>query len=257
MEDVLRSAYELQRLYNVIVIPFSWPANGGGKISGSAAYLSDKDDARASATALHRAVDKVRSYHQLLTEGTQRRYLKDADTRHPDDHEKAHELYARRMGRECRISINLLCHSMGNYVLKHASLFSNSSLRHLTFDNILLVAADVNNPGHADWLDVIPARNRMYVVINEADYALKWSRMKPGSEQLSRLGHHLRNLVSRNIHYIDVTNVDGVEDGHSYFLGQVVSKNDQLRSMFERMFGGGMAESTMSYHPDLNAYRFS
>lgn len=257
MGDVLRSAYELQELYDVIVIPFSWPANGGGKISGSAAYLSDKDDARASATALHRAVEKVRSYHQLLTEGTRRRLTIDAERKYPDDRERAHEMYARCMRQECKISINLLCHSMGNYVLKHAALFSNSSLRHLTFDNVLLVAADVNNPGHAGWVDNIPVRNRMYVVINEEDYALRWSRMKPGSEQLSRLGHHLRNLVSRNVHYIDVTNADGVDDGHSYFKGQAVSENGQLKTMFQRMFEGGIAESTMSYHPDVNAYRLS
>lgn len=62
---MLRTANELEELYGVIVVPFSWPANGGGKVSGTAAYLSDKDDARSSATALHRAVQKVQFYHHL------------------------------------------------------------------------------------------------------------------------------------------------------------------------------------------------
>ena len=34
MEDVLKTANELEELYDVIVVPFSWPANGGGKVSG-------------------------------------------------------------------------------------------------------------------------------------------------------------------------------------------------------------------------------
>ena len=255
MRDVMRTAHELERLYGVIVVPFSWPANGGGKISGTAAYLSDKDDARASATALHRAVQKMAFYHRLLTEGLQRRLRAQADTRHPDDHERAHELFSRLLGKECSTSLNLLCHSMGNYVFKYASRPSNSSLQHLTFDNIALVAADVNNPGHAEWLENIPARNRVYVVINENDSALKWSRRKPGDEQQARLGHHLRGLVASNAYYLDVTRSRSVGDDHSYFKGNPVNRNARLHRLFSRIFGGQVAENTMAYHPDLNVYR--
>ena len=82
----------------------------------------------------------------------------------------------------------------GNYVLKYASKPGNSSLRKLVFDNIGLVAADANNPGHEQWVQNLPTRNRLYVVINENDSALKWSRRKPGGEQKERLGSHPRNL---------------------------------------------------------------
>ena len=98
------------------------------------------------------------------------------------------------MEQKCGSSLNLLCHSMGNYVLKYATRPGNSSLRGLVFDNIGLVAADANNPGHETWVQCLPAKNRLYVVINENDSALKWSRRKPGDEQKERLGQHLRNL---------------------------------------------------------------
>ena len=255
MADVLRTANEIQKLYGVIVVPFSWPANGGGKISGTAAYLSDKDDARASATALHRVVEKVQFYHQLLTEGTQNRIMRQAKENNPSNHEAAYGDFTDGMERECAVSINLLCHSMGNYVLKHATLPSESSLRHLTFDNVVLVAADVNNPGHAEWLDNIPVRNRIYVVINEKDRALKWSRVKPGREQKARLGHHLRSLDSKGAHYVDVTETLGVGSDHGYFLGEPVRANNDLQKAFGLMFTGGVAESQMSYHADANVYR--
>ena len=255
IKDVLRTANELEDLYDVIVIPFSWPANGGGKVSGTAAYLSDKDDARSSATALHRAVQKVQFYHRLLTENVKEKYLQEALDRHPDNRELAQSLFTRKMEQRCKASLNLLCHSMGNYVLKYASKPGNSSLRGLVFDNIGLVAADANNPGHETWVQSLPARNRLFVVINENDGALKWSRRKPGDEQKERLGHHLRNLYASNAYYIDVTRNRGVGSEHSYFKGKSVLKNSTLKRIFSRIFEGGKAEHLLTYHADINVYR--
>ena len=205
MQDVLRTANELEKLYRLIVVPFSWPANGGGKVSGAAAYLSDKDDARSSATALHRTVEKIHFYHQLLTESARAHFLKEAQAKHEDNREQAYARFTQLMEQQCKASLNLLCHSMGNYVLKYASKPGNSSLRNLVFDNIGLVAADANNPGHEQWVQNLPTRNRLYVVINENDSALTWSRRKPGAEQKERLGHHLHKLCAKNAYYVVVT----------------------------------------------------
>jgi esterase/lipase superfamily enzyme len=253
--DVIKAARDLESLYNLIVVPFSWPANGGGPISGTAAYLSDKDDARSSATALHRFVLKAHAYHALLTAGLQEELRVRAVARHPENHEQAQALYGRLLEQECNTSINLLCHSMGNYVLKYATLPSSSALRLLAFDNIALVAADANNPGHEGWVRLLPVRNRLYVVINENDSALKWSRVKPGDEQEERLGHHLRNLVAPNAYYVDVTRMRGVGSEHSYFKGAAASGNATLRRLFARIFEGGRAEEGLQYQADINVYR--
>ena len=255
IEDVITTARELESLYGVIVVPFSWPANGGGKISGTAAYLSDKDDARSSATALHRFVQKAHAYHTMLSAGMKQRLLDIATRRFPNTAEKAQALFVKLVEKECPTTVNLLCHSMGNYVLKYGTLSSSSSLRSLAFDNIALVAADANNPGHESWVEALPVRNRLYVVINENDGALKWSRRKPGDEQKERLGHHLRNLVARNACYIDITRNRGVGSEHSYFKGDTVKQNAKLRGVFRRIFEGGRAEESLTYHPDINVYR--
>lgn len=255
MKDILTTAKALEKLYNVIVLPFSWPANGGGVVSGTAAYLSDKDDARASATALHRVIGKINAYHSLLTESLQRRLRKQAAAKHSDNPEAANALFVRLIDKECKVTLNLMCHSMGNYVLKYASLPSNSNLRQLVFDNISMVAADVNNPGHESWIEKLPARNRVYVAINENDFALKWSRRKPGDEQKERLGHHLRNLSALNVYYLDFTNNKGVNKEHAYFLGGSVSNNPTSRKVFAGMFEGRRPESNLQYHVDINVYR--
>jgi len=253
--DVLKTAKELQNKYNLLVVPFTWPANGGGALSGTAAYLSDKEDARVSATALSRTVNKVAEYHELLTEGLRKRLERRAKEKHPQNSDAARALFNKLLNKECTLNISLLCHSMGNYVFKHASIPSHSALRRLTFDNIALVAADVNNPGHAAWLKNIPTRNRLYVVVNENDGALKWSRRKPGEEQLARLGHHLKNLNAENAYYIDVTRNRGVKDEHSYFKGSVINQNATFKKMFSQIFEGEDAEKSLEYHADLNVYR--
>lgn len=252
--DVLRTAKEMERRYNVIAVPFTWPANGGGALSGTAAYLDDKQDARTSANALNSFVRKVAYYHDLLTRRRRAQYMDKASSKYKNNPQEAREYYMRLVDRDCKVSINLLCHSMGNYLFKYALKPADSALSKLVFDNVALVAADANNEEHASWVERVNVRNRLYIVINEKDSALKWSRRKPGKEQLARLGHYLKNLSANNAHYIDVTNSKGIGDEHSYFKGKAVEKNSKLELMFKRIFEGSIAERYMDYLEDKNAY---
>ena len=252
--DILRTATVLEQQYNVIVVPFTWPANGGGALSGTAAYLDDKQDARASAGALNRLVGKLSHYHELLTQGRCASFMERATKRHPDNPERARKYYMQLIDRDCKVSMNILCHSMGNYLFKYALMPDNSALAQLVFDNVSLVAADANNEQHARWLKRVQVRNRIYVVVNENDSALKWSRRKPGQQQLARLGHYLKNLSADNAFYIDVTGAKSVGDEHSYFQGKAIRNNKKLARLFAHLFEGGKAEVSLSYRADINAY---
>ncbi len=251
--DVLAAAEAVEQLYGVIVVPFTWPANGGGQLSGAASYLSDKSDARASAGALNRAVGKIRSFHEMLTEAQVKALREEAATTHGVNFPRRDEYFTRRVREECVVSINLLCHSMGNYVLKNTLKSSDNATSHLVFDNICLVAADANNENHRLWVERLDARGRIYVVINENDFALGASRVKPGDEQKARLGHYTRGLDSRNACYIDLTAAQKVEKEHTYFKGEAVN-NPVLKAMFQEMFRGGIVEGRMQYRADKNTY---
>ncbi len=259
VKDVVATARRIERQYkDVIVVPFTWPAKGGGAISGAANYIDDKRDARASEGALDRVFEAVYKLHALLVESQTAHLWERATQRFPDNHERARSEYVKLQSRVCRVSINLLCHSMGNYVLKHATLPTGARIRRLIFDNVALVAADTNNVDHARWVGVIESRGGTYVVINEDDYALQWSRRKPGEEQLARLGHHLRGLNAANATYIDVTETPHVRDDHSYYNGPPVEKNAKLRRVFHDIFTGRRPEhaaSRLRYHAEINAYR--
>ena len=255
MEDVIATARKLQTQYKAIVVPFSWPANGGAPLSGRLAYLSDKWDARVSLVALDRVVCKIAAYHRIFTEGQLEVIRKKVLHLEPNNFARAQSLFTRKMEENCKTTINLMCHSMGNYLLKYAVTSSTSYLRRLVFDNVCLIAADVNNPGHDRWVEEIPVRNRLYVVINEKDFALKWARRKPGPEQKARLGHHLKNLVARNAYYIDVSQSAHVGSAHSYFQGEVPDANAAIRQLFSTMFEGGDAEKALQFDSSANVYR--
>jgi len=253
MGDVLKTCRELEALYDVVVLAFSWPANGGG-IAGYPAYLSDKRDARASSDALNRTIEKIGFFHEKLTEGLRKKLQKKAYRDSTDNPLAAQIKYAELLDQECGIKLNLICHSMGNYVLKYALFPGGSQARALTFDNISLVAADANNERHQQWVELLPVRNRLYIVINEGDFALKWSRRKPGDEQLARLGHYLKNLNATNATYLNVTRASWVKGDHSYFLGDPVKKNKALKELFKEALEGGVAEETTLYRAEGNYY---
>ncbi len=255
--DVLKAAAELEALYNLIVIPFTWPANGGGAISGTASYLSDKADARASSGAFNRFVEKIQFFHTLLSEASLTVIKQKVEDKYKGKNNPmaAASLYSELVDKACKVNINLLCHSMGNYLLKHSLMTSDNSTADLVFDNINLVAADTNNKNHANWLDKIDVRNRIHVVINENDAALKVSRVKPGKEQRARLGHYLKSLNSEHAIYIDVTEADEVDCEHSYYKGNSVKKNADLNALFYALFNGQSVEKGLTYFTANNYFK--
>jgi esterase/lipase superfamily enzyme len=256
MADVMRTADEIEARYGVLLLPFSWPANGGGTVSGTSAYLNDKQDARASMDALNRFLEKFHFFHQKLTQPRKDELWRRADEEFPDNHTAAQARFTELLNGDCTVNVSLVCHSMGNYLLKYALRPSGSAARELIFDNVSLVAADANNEAHEQWVERIQARSRVYVTINEDDFALKWSRRKPGDEQGPRLGHYLKNLVARNARYIDVTDAGFVGNAHGYFTGEPVDRNPALRAFFDKAFTGQRAEQQLRYEADDNCYRF-
>jgi len=254
VEDVMKAAYEIDRLYGVIVVPFTWPANGGGKISGTASYLSDKADARASSGALNRAVGKIQQLHLMLTAARKTQLFDRAQKKHPNNGQDAQSHFVKLVEKDCPVTLNLLCHSMGNYVFKNTLKTGDNATSKLVFDNICLVAADANNKNHAQWVGKLDVRKRINIVINENDSALKVSRIKPGDEQLARLGHYTRKLNSPNAHYIDITDAEHVGSEHTYFKGDAIA-NESLKFIFKEMFNGRPVEQHLEFQSDNKSYK--
>lgn len=255
LEEALDRAASFERNFGVEVLVFSWPANGGGNVKGLASYLSDKRDARASVGALDRVLAKINEALFAIHEEHETRVTKIADKRFGDDAAAWDQFYSEEANKWCPFTINLVLHSMGNYLFKCLLTSSVYRAQTLIFDNVVLVAADTNNEGHAHWVEKIPARKRVLIAINEDDGALRASRVKMGELQKARLGHHLFGLNAANAVYVNFTNAKQVGGSHAYFEGNAL-KNLKVKAFFKHALNGVEAETALSlpYNSARNTY---
>ena len=218
-EAALEAAYRIEQTYGTEIVLFTWPSDGI-----FLNYLSDKDQAKESFLAFDRFFEKLQAY-----------IIKHRD-------------------KSCGQKINLALLSMGNYLLE--ILVESSAYQGETnyLDNILLLSADVNNPAHSQWVDKIELRNRLFITINENDFALDFSDSKPGREQKARLGNTIRNLTSANALYVNFTKAQHVGNSHNYFTDPEVLANQNIRRFFQVALNGGAAEDGLSYDNGIGAY---
>ncbi|MBN4060239.1 alpha/beta hydrolase [Planctomycetaceae bacterium AH-315-I19] len=252
-------AEQFEKDFGVEVVIFSWPAKGGG-VGGTMNYRDDKRDARSSAGALDRAIEKVHGYLACFREEATADIMRESVERFPEDRERQFDFVNRKLEKLCPHSLTLVCHSMGNYVLKYALQSSTAyASGRAVFDNIVLVAPDTNHQGHESWVGRLQARNRLYVCINEDDFALAASRAKVGAEQTARLGHSTRLPHSSNAMYVDFTDAKAVGRSHGYFDVKK-SANPYVFDFFKRAMKGQRAEADGSgellvYYPNSDTYR--
>ncbi|MEM7203289.1 MAG: alpha/beta hydrolase [Planctomycetota bacterium] len=253
VEDVLDRCHTLSRLYGIEVLAFTWPANGGGALSGTMSYKADKRDARLSIGAFDRLLGIMHTCVNAIREGQLAKAREDATRKHPDNLEDRDALVARIAERECPFTINLMLHSMGNYLYKHLLLSTASEGNRLLFDNVVLAAADTNNEAHAAWVDRILCRKRVYITINEDDRALQVSRLKAGEEQLARLGHYPFNLYSRHAAYVQFTGATKVGNSHAYFADRS-TENAKVKRFFKLALNGERAHERLPFDAASNTY---
>lgn len=215
--DLLERARVLEKTYQIELVCFTWPSNPGGFITGE--YRQARIAAEVSAPAFGRAVDKLIRY--------QMKYERE----------------------RCAESVNLLIHSLGNYMFRRLVESPVYDRRRL-LRNIVIAASDVDSADHAQWLALVNYCKRLYVTINEQDSVLRISeKVNP-----PRLGNTLDELTAGRVKYVDFSGASQVGDSHSYFVGDPLA-NPEVRRFFSRAIAGQRAEAEVFYDQRLNAYR--
>ncbi|MEM8779969.1 MAG: alpha/beta hydrolase [Cyanobacteria bacterium P01_G01_bin.49] len=201
--ESLEASRDIAQRYNVDVIVFSWPSNPGGIVPQE--YQRARQAAKASANALDRTFEKIGNY---VTNRT----------------------LAEMQG--CEISVNLLIHSLGNFLVENyirEPIFSGETR---IFDNVIFHQADVDSKTHTQWIDKVLVSHNIYVTINERDSILKASDIiNP-----DRLGTTLTGLTAQRPIYVDFTQGDNVGRAHNLFLE--VPNNNTIQEFFQRVFTG-------------------
>jgi len=183
--------YGAARPLNIVV--FSWPSDGS--MMPLLAYRDDRTDARLSAAAFGRGLAKL------------------------DEMLKSIE-----RGNACGGKIHLMCHSMGNYVLRNGIQAVIKALGGLPrmFDEIFLMAADEDHDAFELEHKLLPLPElgrSVHVYFNRGDTALVISdKTKANPTRLGSYGPRAPLTVPGNVELVDCSEVvDGLIE-HSYFL---------------------------------------
>ncbi|MGR9014115.1 MAG: alpha/beta hydrolase [Gammaproteobacteria bacterium] len=211
------------------IFVFSWPSDGS-----VIKYFDDRHDAVASGYAFARGLMKLTTFLRTAPK-------KEA----------------------CEQKINLIAHSMGNYVLRHAlqqakKIVEGGSLSRI-FDNIILTAADEDSDAFEfDYkLAQLPdLAQRITVYFNNADLTLKISdNLKANPDRLGHDGANNPHQLSAKIILVDASDVvtGDITDRHSYHL-----VNDKVGKDIIAVLQGERSESKKlprAYVPHANKFR--
>ena len=232
--DALESAAKMSDFYGKLsasayrpnLFVFSWPSDG--EITG---YGNDRHDAEASGYAFARGLIKLAGF-------------------------------LRGTGKElaCQQRINLIAHSMGNYVLRHAlqqarKIAEGPALARI-FDNIVLTAADEDHDAfeHDHKLAKLPElAKRITVYFNTGDLALTVSDATKGNPD--RLGHDgpsKPHQLPAKVVTVDVSDVVHGVSEHSYH-----AEDDTVGKDIIAVLQGQGSETIPGrrYVPHANKYR--
>ncbi len=214
------------KTYQPNIFVFSWPSDGEVN-----SYVNDRHDAEASGYAFARGLMKLAAF------------LKGADK------EEA-----------CQQKINLMAHSMGNYVLRHAlqqakKITNDVSLSRI-FDNIVLTAADEDSDAFEfdHKLAKLPElAQRITVYFNNGDLALATSELSKGNPD--RLGHDgptKPHQIAAKVVIVDASDVVKGTSEHSYHV-----EEDKVAMDIIAVFRGESSDKIPSreYVPHANKFR--
>lgn len=232
--ESLQSAAKVSKFYGELsgnryalnIFVFSWPSNG--KITD---YVNDRHDAEASGYAFARGLMKLSEF------------LRDPAEKNT-----------------CGRKINLLAHSMGNYVLRNAlqqaRKLSNAKPLNRMFDEIILAAADEDSDAFEyDYklacLTEVSQRTTVY--FNNNDLALRVSdHLKGNPDRLGHDGARKPRELPGKVVLVDATDII-TGDYHSYFSDDPIVGSDIVS-----VLQGERSESTdlsRLYVPHANKFR--
>ena len=141
----------------------------------------------------------------------------------------------------------LLIHSMGNYLLENT--MKNINELPMKFSNIILHQGDATVPGF-EWVKKLNAslagKSRLYITTNEEDYVLLGSKGRRailkkmgslrGNGSIERLGRYIENHVLGDIHYLDFSYGEHVNDEHEFFKLPSIATNPHVHACLGRIF---------------------
>lgn len=199
--EAVESAFAIEKNFNVRCILFTWPSDPGGIEPEQ--YIKAKTTGVISAVTFYRFMKIFRA-----------EYIKNAS----DD---------------CKVSLSLMAHSMGNYLLRNYSIIFQESMS--VFDNIMLSQADVDFDD--PWFLTLDPLNKLYITYNKNDSVLKASDSFFQKNRLGQSGPMAYH--NPGIKAYDLTKEDNVGKKHNLFLDpKFLKKSKNVARIFNDALNG-------------------
>lgn len=204
---------------NTAVISFSWPAKEKeGTFDLRVKYKSVQEVAISSAPAIRDVFTEIKEAINKLDTPNQ-------------------------------LSINLLIHSMGNFLFEEF-IRKNPEFDLTFFDNIILNQADVQITKHIEWVEKINAKRNVHITNNRNDAVLNISQGINTGEDDGRLGDSVNigsiiydrknylNLRASNAIYLDFTDAHFIYSQHQMYGFKATLINKAIKPIFQALFDG-------------------
>ncbi len=147
----------------------------------------------------------------------------------------------------------MLVHSMGSIVVQHCVASGRWPLGPSLFTQLVLTQPDADDRDHADWLDHLARRERVYVTLNRDDWVLKKST-DDRPEGVQALGLGTSQRLAAHARYIDLSNMGALgnaDDDHEVFGKGAMNGQLHVCQFFQQALRG----ETVVLDPELNVDR--
>lgn len=208
--QAVMSGFDIQALYDVNVIVFSWPAKDP-EITGIKNFKNSRQNVIKSIGHFSSLICLMRTFRHV----------------NPDFQSGA------------RLSI--FFHSLGNFYLENLVKLSKSLCGPpVVFDNLIMNAAAVNQEHHDEWVEQLHFQDRIYITSNVDDFNLKGARIftKDGKQ----LGEKIKPPLSETSIYINFTKAIGFRfptwTTHTYFIGKIPDLSTNIRMFYKDILHG-------------------
>jgi hypothetical protein len=225
---------ELERLYKLPVVAFSWASEGfmpdGNPLPGLSGNSPIGEPDLDGVTAANRSEGpiqtKIRRYRQAKTNA--------------QDSVDAVARFLRLLA-TARLSANrqpftIAAHSLGAHLLQYSMELSTATEAVGTAQNVALLAACVRASGHKEWLAKLRVKGQVFVTFNQADLVLFGARIADGNQIKLGAEPGTDLLQSKAVRYISFSHAQVEPGGHHYFV------NDRMPAkalkLFTRIFSG-------------------
>lgn len=198
---------EIQNLYDVKVIVFSWPSKDPNINGYKNLRLSVQN------------VEKSLEHFNLMLNFASK--IKNQENDLKSDKK-----------------ISLFLHSLGNYYLEcmvRENMKPEKKL--LIFDNIIINSAAVSQYKHHQWIEQLNCQQNIYIISNKHDFNLK------GARYFARLGRQLGEVfdlpLANNARYINFSEAVGFTIptylSHTFFIGKMPQKYSSIFSFYNEI----------------------